>query len=188
MNIKIERLNITNQNSLFSLFENSHYEHSPSWKTCYCRFYHTTCSMDEWITRSKDTNRNEAMKEIKSGKMQGFLAMDNDKCVGWVNAAPIINYPRLEKHLDSSFKNPKTALTICFVIDEEYRGLKISSMLLDTAIDFFKTNGYERMIALPVHSDVLEKMYRGIKQMYLNRGYVEISCENDLSVMSLDLV
>jgi GNAT superfamily N-acetyltransferase len=143
--------------------------------------------MDEWMSRSGNTNRNEAIEAINSGQMNGFVAFDQEKCVGWVNAACILNYPRLLSHIDSSLKDEKTALTICFVIDEAYRGLKISSMLLDAAILFFKTNGYERMIALPVHNDVKEKMYRGIKQMYLNRGYIELSSENGLSVLLLNL-
>lgn len=187
MNLRIESLTSSNQNDLFSLFETSHYEHAKSWKTCYCRFYHTSCSFEEWISRNKDTNKQEAISAIAKGEMQGFLAYDEDICIGWVNANSATKYDRLQEFIPESFRNDRCALTICYVIKEEYRGQKVASSLLDHAIRFFKEKGFHHMLSIPVENNVFEKMYRGPIRMYLNRGYEEISRNENQIICVLQL-
>ena len=50
---------------------------TPHWASCFCRFYHTTCSQMEWMRRTAERNRAEALDEIAAGNMKGFLAFEN---------------------------------------------------------------------------------------------------------------
>lgn len=172
MNIRIEPIQVSNQDDFFSLFEDNSFDHQKQWKTCFCRFYHSTCSFDEWIKRTGEDNKEEAKRSIAEGKMSGYLAFDGMKCIGWINVGPVHLYHRLLPYLEDQFKNNKTALVICFVIRDDYRGMKVASGLLDHAISKLKEKGYQELIALPRDADLQEKNYRGPKSMYLNRGFV----------------
>jgi len=187
MAIIIQSLSITNQQDLFSLFETSHYEHAKTWKTCYCQYYQNTCDFSTWMQRSGETNKDEAIAAIAKGEMQGFLAYENEICVGWLNANSMTSFKRLKDIIPFELWNEETALTICYVIKEEYRGQKVASQLLDHAIRFFRQRGFHQMLALPVEASVFEKMYRGSKQMYLHRGYIEINQIENSSVLLFTL-
>lgn len=169
----MEELNNINKTDFFSLFNDNQFAHQRDWKTCFCRFYHTDCTYEEWMKRTGMDNRLEAEEEILSGNMGGLLAYDGDLCVGWLNVGPILRYKRLIADIEPNLLNSKTALSICFVIRESHRGKGIASKLLDEAISLFRNKGYERMIALPRDSATRERNYRGFSQMYLNRGYME---------------
>lgn len=114
------------------------------------------------------------MNSIQVGSMHGFLAYENGLCVGWVNASSVKNYPRILANLPKKYQESQIALTICFVIEEGHRQQKIASRLLDHAISFFFNQGYSAMIAFPREMKIPEQNYSGFKEMYLNRGYVEV--------------
>ncbi|MGD9909883.1 MAG: GNAT family N-acetyltransferase [Candidatus Izemoplasmatales bacterium] len=187
MELRIEVLSSHNKESFFSLFNESSFQHQQNWSSCYCRFYHTTCSRDEWMNRTGAFNKQEASQEIDQGLMKGFLAFDGDICVGWLNSAPISLYHRLYPIIEDEFKKKKTALSICFVIRENYRGLKIASSLLDYAIAFHRFAGMETLIAVPIEAGKQEMNYRGPKDMYLHRHFKEYQAKDGTIYMVLDL-
>ncbi len=187
MKYEIKKLSKETKHNFFSLFEDSQFAHQKSWKTCFCRFYHTDCSYEDWMKRSGLDNMKEADVEIDSDNMSGFLAFEGDLCVGWLNAGPVPFYKRLINDLLPEYVNDKTALTICYVIKEGYRERGIASLLLNQAIDYFRELGFTRMIALPTDNTVRERNYRGFTQMYLNRGYKEIISESGDRYLVLEL-
>jgi len=187
MDIRITELNINNQSDFFSLFEVKQFAHQANWKTCFCRFYFTDGPFEEWMKRSGEDNRKEAEVEISRNNMNGLLAYDENLCVGWLNVGSVLRYKRLLKDILDEYKNDNTALSICFVIREEYRNKGIASALLDFAIDKFRKNGFKQMIALPRDVDIRERNYRGFSQMYLNRGYQEVLDAEGNQYLVLDL-
>ncbi len=174
MSFEIYSLNSNNQEDFFSLFEADNFGHSRGWGNCFCRYYQTNCSFEDWMNRSALVNHEDASKAIKEGTMHGFLAYENNKCVGWLNASSILNYPRILVELPKKYHDSKIALTICFVIEESHRQKKVASRLLDHAIEHFFSNGYSAMISLPRNMKLVEQNYRGFKEMYQNRGYTEV--------------
>src|SRR5512133_1733823 len=90
---------------------------TPHWASCFCRFYQTTCSQQEWMARDAETNRTEALQEISAGNMRGYLAFDDGVCVGWLNANDVINYPRLREYTEELSRGKRIGCTICFVIN-----------------------------------------------------------------------
>ncbi len=164
------------------------FSHANHWSTCFCRFYHCNCSSENWMKRSGKENRLEAIEEIKAGNMKGYLAFDGHKCIGWCNANNVQEYSRLEDDLKPYIKEGKVGCIICFVIDPEYREQGVARLLLKEAVEGFKSQGFNGVIALPVDiKNILEKRYRGTLNMYKELGFKELDKDDDVSVMWLTI-
>jgi GNAT superfamily N-acetyltransferase len=187
MDYKIVELNPELAECFADYLGNLDFGHAPHWATCYCRFYHTDCSYDEWFKRTGTENREEAIKEIKAGKMKGYLAFDGDKCIGWCNANNVKEYKRLADDLEFIVKGRKAGLVICFVIHPDYRGKGVARQLLKQIILDFKEQGYEAVIALPIDDKTEpQKLYRGTINMYQENGFKEIEKKEKLCYMMLE--
>jgi ribosomal protein S18 acetylase RimI-like enzyme len=168
--------------------ENLDFSHASHWSTCYCRFYHTKCSNDQWIKRTGEENRLEAVEHIKARNMKGYLAFDGEKCIGWCNANDARQYIRLEEHMKPVIKDKKVGCVICFVIHSEYRRQGVARYLLKKAVEDFKAQGFEAVLALPIdNKNAPEMQYRGTVNMYSELGFEEIERQGDLSVRWLKL-
>lgn len=162
--------------------------HSPHWATCFCRFYHTNCSSADWQGRAGEENRTEAIAAIAAGTMEGLLAFDGDKCIGWCNANDVERFLRFEDDFDHLTKGKKVGCVICFVIHPAYRGRGVARSMLKEAVRVFKAKGYAAVLALPVESEAgSEKRYRGTLNMYRELGFQEAERHDNLHVMWLDL-
>lgn len=163
------------------------FEHAPHWATCYCRFYHHNCSLDEWTCRSGATNREEALVEIDKGRMKGYLAFDGDQCIGWVNANDLIHYKRFEDYKKPFPDDTKAGCVICFVIHPKYRRQGVAKKLLKRAVGDFKKQGFDGVLALPVDGNGNpETLYRGTLNMYTELGFKLQSKEESVNIMWLD--
>lgn len=188
MNYTIKSLGPDLAATFTEYLQNLDFAHSPHWATCYCRYYHTNCSSAEWEQRTGAQNKLEAIEQIKSGKMKGYLAFDGDKCIGWCNANNVKEYKRFENDLDTIIKDKKTGCVICFVIHPDYRGQGVARQLLKHAIMDFRKHGYEAVIALPIENkQAPEKLYRGTLNMYNENGFKEIERQGNMSIMWLDI-
>lgn len=185
MNIQFQQLDDGNVKDLLGLFSKENFMHEQDWSSCYCQFYHVTCTSEEWEARSARENRDDLVKRVHENRQPGFVAFENGTCVGWLNAGCIVDYPRIANDLPSSFVDSTTFLCICFIVKEEMRGKKIASGLLDNAIDAAKNLGMKRILALPVVRNSQETHYRGFKEMYLHRGFSLVN--EDLGIYELEL-
>ena len=168
--------------------DNLDFGHEPHWASCFCRFYHTNCSGDQWKIRTGEENRAEALEQIKAGRMKGYLAFDEDKCIGWCNANNVREYIRLEDDIKHIVEGKKAGCAICFVIHPDYRKQGVARLLLKKAVEDFKQEGYDGVLALPVeYGDDPQRLYRGTVNMYSEMGFEEIEKDDDVSVMWLKL-
>lgn len=175
-------------NTFVEYLENLDFHHAPHWASCFCRFYHTDCTMAQWQSRAAMENRTEALEQINSGNMKGYLAFDGEKCIGWCNANDASLYIRLQSDLEHIIKGQKAGLTICFVIHPEYRRQGVARLLLRQALKDFKAEGFDIAIALPVEAKgEHEKLYRGSLNMYREFGFEEIEKDEDVYIMRLRL-
>lgn len=187
MNYTIKPLSSELSSTFTGYFDNLDFGHEPHWATCFCRFYHTNCSAAEWSNRTGEENRLEAIEQIKAGNMKGYLAFDGDKCIGWCNANNVNQYIRLEEDIKHIVKGKKVGCVICFVIHPEYRNQGIARLLLKQAIEDFRLQGFDAVLAIPVDmKDKLEKRYRGTLNMYGELGFREIEKHDNTSVMWLE--
>lgn len=167
---------------------NLDFSHSPHWATCYCRFYHTNCTREQWQSRAGEENRLEAIQQIQEGKMKGYLAFDGEKCIGWCNANDARQYIRLESEMKPIIKDKKVGCVICFVIHPDYRNKGVARLLLKQAVEDFRKQGFDAVLALPI--DIKGEpllLYRGSLNMYKENGFEEIQKHDSLSIMWLSL-
>lgn len=170
------------------LFDEMGFEHAREWKTCYCRYYQTSCDMPSWIARSGETNRQDALAAIVAGTMHGYLAVEDGRCVGWVNAGDALSYPRLTSYLSPYVGARRIGLSICFVIEPGHRNQGLARALLKAALEGFAAQGYDAAVALPVDVPMAdERRYRGTMNMYREAGYVEDERHDAVVVMRKDL-
>ncbi len=174
--------------TFLAYFDQLDFCHAPDWAACYCRFYHTDCSGEEWEARTGEQNRAEAVESIKSGDMKGYLAFDGERCIGWCNANDIRAFVRLFADVEPYVQGKKTGCTVCYVIDPAYRSKGVARSLLKAAVEGFKRDGFEAALALPVESQPGINRYRGTFNMYRELGFAEIGRDGDAVVMRLDLI
>lgn len=185
MNIKT--LNINTFKDYTDMIERNAYEHNPNWKGCYCHFYHNTFSIQEWMKRSSESNKEASYQSMLKHELFGFLLYDGDRCVGWVNANDQKYYHRLKNEL-SVFNDKKTAVTMCYIIDSNYRNQGNARRLLDYAIKYYKDKGYDQMVASPVTSNHAKELhYHGSIHMYEEQGYKHFQTYGDVYVMIKNL-
>ena len=176
MDIKIVKLEKGMGNTFADYFKNLDFSHEKNWSGCYCRFYHMDNDIEDWAARTGEQNRADAIKEIDNGNMTGFLAFSGDKCIGWLNANDWKSYRRLLEYVPEYIGDKKTGIVICYVIHPEFRSMGVAKALLNAALDDFKSNGYEAVMALPVGADAFsQKMYRGTVSMYEKAGFEKIA-------------
>lgn len=164
------------------------FSHAPHWATCFCRFYYRNDTQEEWMARSGEMNRAEAMQEIAQGNMTGYLAFDGNACVGWCNAADLERLLRLREDMRPYCADKRVGCVICFVIHPEFRGRGVARALLAQAVQDFAVQGYEAVIALPFEGDVEpQKRYRGTHNMYEELGFRKLDSKYNTSLMWKDM-
>ena len=187
MNYTIKPLTEETSHIFIDYLGNLDFSHAPHWSTCFCRYYHSTCSLDEWMKRTGTQNQNEALQEISSGTMKGYLIFDQETCIGWCNANDVRNYARLQNEVAHLLEDKKIGCVICYVIHPKYRGQGVARALLKQAIIDFRTNGFNAVVAFPFKSGSSQTMYRGTYHMYEEQGFVEIKGNENQTTMWLDL-
>lgn len=186
MNLEIRSLDKNNPEELPNFFDSLDYSHAPHWSGCYCRFYHVDDSQIEWTQRDAQLNRKETIESIQKGEMNGFLAYDGDKVVGWLNAQNVKEFKRLEP-VFSQYAFNDYALSICFVIHPDYRNQKIATQMLDFAIQYYQSLSYKGMLALPPKEVYdIQKTYRGTLNMYLKHRYEIVEERDGTCLVKLD--
>jgi len=188
MNCTIKPLVPEMAQSFVDYLGNLDFHHAPHWSTCFCRFYYTDCSQEEWMGRNGENNAAEAVQMIGEGQMNGYLAFDGDTCIGWCLADDAARFIRLKNEMAPVITGKKVGSILCYVIRPEYRGQGVARKLLKRAVDDFKTKGYDAVLTLPVDiKDDLQKRYRGTLHMYEELGFERIQQHDLLSVMWLNL-
>lgn len=173
--------------TFLTYFDQVDFCHAPDWATCYCRFYHTDCPGTEWEARTGEQNRAEALQEINSGNMKGYLAFDGKRCIGWCNANDIRAYARLFEEMEPYAQGKKTGCLVCYVIDPSYRNQGVARSLLKAAAEGFQRDGFDAVLAMPVERQKDVRRYRGTFNMYRELGFVEIARDGDVVIMRLGL-
>lgn len=163
------------------------FHHAPDWAGCFCRFYHTDCSSEDWQKRSSEENKQDAFNAIRNGSMKGYLAFDQDKVIGWVNANAVQAYPRLYPIIKPYMISPKSGTVVCFVIHPDYRRQGVASALLQAAVDGFEKEGYASVLGNPFENqEKPEKAYHGTLGMYERAGFKILEQQGSQAVMRKD--
>jgi GNAT superfamily N-acetyltransferase len=171
--IDIRPLTFDLLNDYLLFFDHEAFVDNPHWAGCYCQFYLTDHSQEDWGSKTGVENRLSAQNRITSGQMQGYLAWLDQKVVGWCHAAPKLSLPTLAGEQEIlTPEDKRVGAIVCFIVAPPYRSQGIASALLQAACDGFRDSGlslvegYPRRLATSPASN-----YHGPLQMYLGAGF-----------------
>jgi len=140
----IKELRIEFINDWYDFFENRAFTDHDEWKGCYCTALYYP-KPEEYCSTS-NRRKDYAKWLIETKRMRGYMAYENGKVIGWVNANSKEQYPRL-KDIDDGTE--KILSIVCFLVDKEHRGQGIAQKMLDRIVKDAKGNGYLIIEAYP---------------------------------------
>ena len=161
--IELRRLSVETLDDFLGYFDHRAFLEDPNWDGCYCQFYLNTPQENE--SSNKESNRVSACSRIETGAMDGYLAYENGKVVGWCAAGSSLMYPGLPGAQET------VARILCFNVDPDQRGHGISGRMLDLILEDLKLRGFEAAEAGPNKDSYSIKSYRGSFDMFAKRGF-----------------
>ncbi|MDD2522318.1 MAG: GNAT family N-acetyltransferase [Anaerolineaceae bacterium] len=188
MTIEIKPLSPEMAETFTSYVSDMDFNHAPHWQFCNCQYYHLKCTSEEWRARSAAQNMQLAHENIRNGVMKGFMAFDGDKPVGWVNANDWHNYALLDDDPELLQYDGKTGAIVCFLIHPEYRKQGLGQRLLETVVEDFRKQGFDRVAGRPfLWSAHPERQYHGVPNMFEALGFEKVSEKNGEFTYVLEL-
>jgi GNAT superfamily N-acetyltransferase len=164
--VEIRRLSIDELQSFLDFMGGPAFATNPQWAGCYCQFYLNAPGEGNLVEDRGETNRQKACDRIMDGTMQGYLAFDGEKVIGWMAANKANNFKAIPKTTD------EVARVLCFVIDADHQGRGAATTLLRFAIQDLASQGFTSLEAAPRSSDEFDSAgYRGKLSTYLKAGF-----------------
>ena len=169
--ITIRRLTPALLESYLEYFDHRAFTDNPDWSFCYCAMFYADLSGQPWHTRTAAQNRAEVTDRITHRSMDGFLAFDGDRAVGWCGAAPMAVVPAFAD--DAVPDKDDVAVIMCFSIAPDYRRRGIARSLLRAACTSFAEQGLSIVEANPRPGAATDAQHHfGPLELYLSEGFV----------------
>lgn len=168
MNYQIKSLIPELINDFLWFFDNRAFCDNPEWARCYCMFYQYKASLDDWMKRTGIENREEAIEQIQTGKLKGYLAYNGNIPIGFCNANAKENlwFDKYRQETNNS-GNEGVFSIVCFVIDPNYRRKGISKQFLIHIINTIDKSHFSYIEAYPSKNCAEEKdNYHGYFNLY----------------------
>jgi len=152
------------------------YADNPRWSKCYCM----ERLVEDYPTRTRDQNRADRSRLIKSAKANGLVAYRLGRVVGWCHAAPkseLLDVP--------GPRDVDVGAIVCFVVAPDSRRQGIATALLEAACQQLRSRGMRAAEAYPLSTETEPSRwvfanYVGPLSMYLEAGF-EIASRGDES-------
>jgi ribosomal protein S18 acetylase RimI-like enzyme len=171
MQFTVESLSDSNMPLWLDFFDQRALKDNPDWDGCYCQAY-LNSKEDEAAIEASGVPYQEAFRKLACERqiskiMQGYVAIQSGKVIGWLEAGPGKNFPNFPPTTDL------VARAICFTIDPQHRGVGLAKALLTFALDDFKNRGFEKLEVrgVPEGQDA-PRYYPGAIKMYEKFGFV----------------
>jgi GNAT superfamily N-acetyltransferase len=173
VNIEIKRMSPDLLEQWLCYFDNTAYKEGDEWQACYCMHFHYDDALEKRAGQEKPgSSRPYAVEYINQGKLQGYVALQDGKIIGWCNANDKQAYTSDMRHEDSD-RGKKIKSVVCFNIAPEKRRQGIASMLLDMVCQEAAAEGYEYIEAYPFNSgDSQNRDYHGPSGLYEKHGFI----------------
>ncbi|MFA6857153.1 MAG: HAD-IA family hydrolase [Treponema sp.] len=171
MALCIKKLTPSLSGDFLSYFDNEAFLDHPEWAGCYCLESHLGDDAEKILDNKGLLSRRQHADElIRTGIMNGYLAYDNGKVVGWCNADDKRSYCRIADNPEYK-TDGKIKAVYCFDIAPGYRGRGIAHKLLQQACEDAATEGYE-FIEGYVHKNMSGiYQYHGPEALYIGNGF-----------------
>ena len=169
-------------------FENRAFSDGNIQKGCYCVWHHWTekheherslMPENEWPYRKRDY----AIELIEKGVLNGFVAVCEDRIVGFCNADNKNTYFRLSREnapnsWTGSREGDKILSIVCFTVEPDMRRKGIAKAMLEYACQYAKENGYDGIEGYPSKGKFSVSDCGGSVEMYTDQGFDIIEIPN----------
>ena len=175
-------LSVSRLDDFLEFFDNHAFCDNPEWSGCYCIYNYFAEDDVQWEKRTAQENREQTISLIQNGAMSGYLAYNEGKVAGWLNAGDKAAYARYA-HIASE-PEKRTAAVTCFVIAKPCRRQGVARALLLYALGDFAAQGYHIVEAYPLNgADNAAMHYRGHPAILEAAGFVRYKDYQDFRLM-----
>ena len=188
MDITVCKLTNNMANDYIDYFDNRAFSDGNIQKGCYCVWHHWTEKHEQERNLMPENERpfrkrDYAKELIERGILNGFVAIHEDKIVGFCNADLKDNYFRLSKeNTPNSWigarEGDKIFSIVCFTVEPDMRRKGIAKAMLDCACRYAKENGYDFVEGYPSQGNFSVSDCGGSVEMYINQGFDIIEIPN----------
>lgn len=165
-----------------SFFDDVAFTDNEEWDGCYCVWYHWNDALQAEFTKcpeagKKGFNRDLAVRLIKDGTLQGYLAYDGGSVTGWCNANDKGSYDSLNREKcpelwEDTNPGDRIKSIVCYTIAPEMRQKGIATALLQRVCEDAQAEGYDYVEAYPGKSDKnIVRNYHGPYSLYEKNGF-----------------
>lgn len=178
----------TDQAQLFTAyFDGLDFSHAEHWAGCFCQYYLSGCTPEEWEQRSASQNRELALLNIRSGRMTGYLAFEGQEVVGWCRTIDMLDAPNIANLPELPTARGEAGAVVCFVVHPRTRGQGLAGQLLGVAVEGFRRDGYQKVYGFPFESkEHPQRQYLGTAGMFERLGFSRQSASENQAVYCLE--
>lgn len=143
---------------------------------CWCMFW--LLKRKQFDSQRGEENRKAMRTYVDSGQVPGIILYEGNKPVAWCAVAPRETYPSLERSRIMKRIDEKPVWSVvCVFIDRHYRKKGLSVKLLESAIDYVRSQGGKIVEGYPVQPG-MQKMpdifvWTGIAESFIRAGFRE---------------
>jgi GNAT superfamily N-acetyltransferase len=177
--IEIRAIGPETLDDILAFFDTEAYAGNPAWASCYCMYFHVGGQSDDtWGNRTWSQNRSEQADRIAAGETTGVLAYVDGKLAGWCNATARSEFPGFA----TGYGDEAVGSIVCFTISPAYRDHGVAGHLLDGAISYLWSSGFNRIEGYPVaEPQARERAFPGSLALFQSKGF-EVVSEDPLVV------
>lgn len=198
MNIEIKKLTPELTEDYLHFFDvTPHWDNVDEHK-CYCVCWASADHNEEIKEdgRTAKGRREIAKRYIKEGCIQGYLAYNNGKIVGWCNANTkadclhSFSWENFMQSVETGELNPdiKIKSVFCFVIAPDMQRKGIATKLLLRVCEDAKADGFDAVESYPKKKFVsVAEDFMGPVEMYQESGFTVVGEVDEMTVMRKEL-
>lgn len=168
MEIRLERLTPGTLHDFLDYFDHRAFLNDEDWAGCYCQAYINPPDTDPELVFGEGKARQAACDRVNTGSMDGYLAFDGNKMIGWCAAGNSKLFQALPDAQDT------LARIICFNVDPELRNQGIAGAMLDLVIEDLIERGFAAIEAAPSTEETSEKSFQGTVSMFTARDFEKV--------------
>lgn len=154
MFIEIRKLTSDLLDDYLYFFENIAHADNKDWNRCYCVGYCSDANSGKDFS-SPEVRKEYAIRYIRDGKIQGYLAYCDNQVVGWCNAncksdcLKCESWQLISKNYESTDLDSKTKSVFCFTVAPNMRRKGIATQLLERVCKDAFNDGFDFIEAYP---------------------------------------
>lgn len=180
MKFLIEKLTPARTNDYLTFFDKTPHWDKIEEQKCYCVCWASADHRIQTDFSSAEKRRELAGQYIEKGMLQGYLAYDEDRVVGWCNAntkmdcthcIAWLNYMQpVNDAMPDTVEKVKSVF--CFVISPDMQRKGIATLLLDRVCADAAKDGFDFVEAYPKRDFIsVSRNFMGPSEMYLKAGF-----------------